>query len=106
MPSPAHSQGEAAKATAHAAYEKFLADNPDATTGAWRFSPEFAAVQEEQIYPHKFAPVGDLFAARVRGMRPQGAAYKVRYDKSIWHLFNECGPERETGPGNPKEIGQ
>jgi len=42
----------------------------------------------------------ELFAARVRGMRPQGAAYPT--DPALWPLFDACGPERETGLGNPK----
>lgn len=50
-------------------------------------------------------PLGDLYAARVRKMRPQGACYKVRYDPSTWRMFDECGPERELGPGNPKRPG-
>lgn len=34
-----------------------------------------------------------LFAARVRQMRPQNAAYPK--DKSLWPLFDACGPERD-----------
>ena len=41
-----------------------------------------------------------LFCARVRGMRPQGAYYKY-FDPYEAELFNACGPERETGFGNP-----
>lgn len=41
-----------------------------------------------------------LFVCRERGMRPQGAYYKY-IDGAIRHLFDECGPERETGIGNP-----
>jgi hypothetical protein len=44
---------------------------------------------------------GELFAARVRGMRPQGAMYKY-IDGGVRHLFDACGPERETGFGNPQ----
>lgn len=36
----------------------------------------------------------DLYAARRRGMRPQGAAYPV--DAAVQALFNECGPAREV----------
>lgn len=43
----------------------------------------------------------DLFAARVRQMRPQGACYK-HYDERLWPLFDACGPKREVGLGNPK----
>ena len=41
----------------------------------------------------------DLYCARKRGMRPQGAMYK-HIDKEAWHLFDACGPERD-----PKEPG-
>lgn len=40
-----------------------------------------------------------LYAARRRGLRPQGAAYPPR---ELWDLFDEAGPERETGLRNPK----
>ena len=43
---------------------------------------------------------GELFCARIRKMRPQGACYAY-YDKKDWHLFDACGPERECGFGNP-----
>jgi len=54
---------------------------------------------------HKFAILyaAQLFAARVRGMRPQGACYKS-YPKRMWHLFNACGPERLLNLINPKPI--
>ncbi|MBT0771748.1 hypothetical protein KIH74_22600 [Kineosporia sp. J2-2] len=45
--------------------------------------------------------LGDLYAARVRKLRPQGACYPY-YPESIWKLFDACGPEREVGMGNPK----
>ncbi len=41
----------------------------------------------------------ELYAARQRGMRPQGAAYPIEPD--LWPLFDACGPERETELGNP-----
>lgn len=41
-----------------------------------------------------------LFAARVRGMRPQGAMYKY-IDQKLWHLFDAAGPVREAGMANP-----
>ena len=43
-----------------------------------------------------------LFCARVRKMRPQGAAYKY-IPKEMWELFDVCGPKRETDFGNPEE---
>jgi hypothetical protein len=45
-----------------------------------------------------------LFCCRVRGMRPQGAYYG-RIEKSLWHLFDACGPRRDVSTsafGNPK----
>jgi hypothetical protein len=44
----------------------------------------------------------DLFAARIRGMRPQGAVYRED-NKDIWPLFDACGPVRDAGLLNPKE---
>lgn len=44
-----------------------------------------------------------LFVARIRKMRPQGAAYP-KDSPGICQLLNECGPEREVGPGNPKDV--
>lgn len=45
---------------------------------------------------------GLLFCAKIRGMRPQGAYYKY-LNEATWPLFDECGPLRETGFGNPTE---
>lgn len=42
-----------------------------------------------------------LFCCRKRKMRPQGALYEELIPPSLWHLFDECGAERETGFGNP-----
>lgn len=41
-----------------------------------------------------------LFAARVRECRPQGAYYKY-LDRKTWTMFDEVGPTRENGLGNP-----
>lgn len=41
-----------------------------------------------------------LYAARKRHLRPQGAAYPVEHEFAV--LFDECGPKRETGYGNPR----
>jgi hypothetical protein len=46
---------------------------------------------------------GDLFAARKRGMRPQGACYK-HIPQSLWVLFNAAGPERAVDLLNPKPV--
>jgi len=44
--------------------------------------------------------MGELFVARWRKMRPQGACYKSWPDH-IKELFNACGPERSIDIGNP-----
>lgn len=44
-----------------------------------------------------YAP--ELFVARVRGMRPQGASYKECYPETMWPLFDACGPERTDPDG-------
>ena len=41
-----------------------------------------------------------LFVARKNNMRPQGACYAFLSEKN-WHLFDDCGPYREPGFGNP-----
>jgi len=46
----------------------------------------------------------ELFACRVRKMRPQGAAYPK--EQELWSLFDACGPKRELGAGNPCEPGE
>jgi len=43
-----------------------------------------------------------LYCAKKRKMRPQGAAYP--YEKDLWPLFDACGPEREINMGNPKPL--
>lgn len=52
------------------------------------------------IEAEEFGP--ELYCCRVRKMRPQGAYYQ-HLDKELWPLFDECGPERAVGIGNPKE---
>lgn len=42
-----------------------------------------------------------LYCARRRGIRPQGAAYKILCKKN-WPLFDSCGPERAPELGNPE----
>lgn len=42
----------------------------------------------------------ELFAARARKMRPQGASYSY-YSPALWPLFDAAGPERDPSePGN------
>lgn len=45
----------------------------------------------------------ELFCARVRKQRPQGASYKL-YPSELWPLFDACGPEREINFGNPSKV--
>ena len=46
----------------------------------------------------------ELFCARVRKMRPQGAWYKGDADsKALRELFDACGPRRTPDILNPKE---
>lgn len=59
---------------------------------------ECEALDDGIEFPTVFACA--LFAARARKMRPQGAYYKM-FPRSMWPMFNACGPERETGLGNP-----
>lgn len=49
----------------------------------------------------------ELYAARQRGERPQGAAYPDDKHKSwrqVSALYDACGPERPLGLGNPKQA--
>ena len=41
-----------------------------------------------------------LYCSRKRKMRPQGRAYSF-LDEETYHLFDECGPKRDVGLGNP-----
>lgn len=57
-----------------------------------------------QSYKDSKANGAELFCARVRQMRPQGAWYSY-CPREEWPLFHACGPERETGIGNPSKPG-
>ena len=46
-----------------------------------------------------------LYCCRHERMRPQGAMYSY-IEKEHWPLFDACGPERETGYGNPCRPGE
>ena len=46
--------------------------------------------------------IAELYTARIRGMRPQGAAYPK--EAAIQALFDACGPERPVGLLNPKPV--
>jgi hypothetical protein len=52
------------------------------------------------IHPTADMYTAELYAARLRGMRPQGAAYP-KERAATQALFDACGPERPTGLGNP-----
>lgn len=43
--------------------------------------------------------IGQLFCAKARGLRPQGAAYPKAPEVAA--LFDACGPKREVNFGNP-----
>lgn len=49
--------------------------------------------------------VANLFACKVMRMRPQGAAYSY-IPEDLWDLFDEAGPERAVGFGNPSAPGE
>lgn len=90
------------------AAREYIAAHPDRTDHEWydehgnytQFSPP--SYPESPSFQGVFC---DLFAARVRGMRPQGAAYTF-YPPETWPLFDACGPEREIGFGNPYRPGE
>ena len=81
-----------------------------ATADAEDITPENFAILESSFADcNKALPVigaihaNELFCSRVRGMRPQGAAYPK--ESELWPLFDACGPERPTDSkafGNPK----
>jgi len=76
------------------------------TGDAEDITPENVAALEQAVADCRAAhPNGrgsrgpELFCARIRGERPQGAAYPK--EKELWPLFDACGPAREVGLGNP-----
>lgn len=54
--------------------------------------------KNSHMFPRLYAD--ELFAARMRKMRPQGDSYEM-YPPVMWHLFDACGPVRDVGMGNP-----
>jgi hypothetical protein len=62
----------------------------------WKAHGDLYAIDSE----HAEIWTGDLFAARMRKMRPQGAAYPK--DRALWPLFDACGPKRKVDLSNPK----
>lgn len=80
-----------------------------ATADSERVTPEnvgeLERAYEDAAAAHEIGEVygAALFCARVRGMRPQGAAYPQ--EPEMWGLFDACGPERipDKEPfGNPR----
>jgi hypothetical protein len=45
--------------------------------------------------------IAELYAARKRGSRPQGAFYE-HIPAGLWALFDACGPLRSVEVGNPR----
>ncbi|MFL1904800.1 hypothetical protein ACJWDR_37705 [Streptomyces tauricus] len=71
---------------------------PDTLPALERAYADLKAVGAEEF-------TAELYAARQRGMRPQGAAYPSKTHESwrqVSALYDACGPERELGLGNPK----
>ena len=57
----------------------------------------------DHLYVQMFAV--KLFCCRKMKSRPQGAQYNAKH-KDMWHLYDECGPEKEVGIGNPCKPGE
>lgn len=79
------------------------------TADAEEVTPENVAIMEQAYADCRAADPRSgyiygsmLFCARVRGMRPQGAAYPGEDHKALWPLFDACGPERTIEMGNPR----
>lgn len=51
------------------------------------------AYQDARAVDHEYMG-GELFACRMRKMRPQRAAYRD-FAKELWPLYDACGPERD-----------
>jgi len=66
---------------------------PDTITALEQAHADCLAVGAEEY-------TAELYAARQRGMRPQGAAYPDKPEAQA--LFDACGPERAVGLGNPR----
>lgn len=89
---------------------KFYADCSDTfywgTADAEEITPENLYVLEVSYQELKALGAVDdlavLFAARVRNLRPQGAAYKL-YSPQVQALFDAVGPERGIDYTNPKD---
>lgn len=76
--------------------EQITPDRLSALEGAYA---DLKAVQAEEF-------TAELYAARMRRMRPQGAAYPGSSHESwrkVAALYDACGPERGIDVGNPKK---
>jgi hypothetical protein len=77
--------------------EEITPDNLKLFIGTIKFCEDMEATNEGAC-PTVYAD--ELFAARIRKQRPQGASYEM-YPPCLWAAFDACGPVRETGLGNP-----
>lgn len=46
----------------------------------------------------------EIYAARKRKMRPQNAIINHAHNQQVRRALLDAGPEREVGPGNPREL--
>lgn len=72
----------------------------------WETLPELerAYLDLKAVEAEEFT--SELYAARIRQMRPQGAAYPSDTHDSwrrVVEFYNACGPERAIDVGNPKK---
>ena len=74
-------------------YEEITEDNFGRLVSAIKY------LDENHEFKNAYGP--KLFVARERKCRPQGASYFK--NETINKLFDECGPPREIGLGNPIE---
>ncbi|MER7734128.1 hypothetical protein ABTX80_24875 [Streptomyces erythrochromogenes] len=64
--------------------------------------PVLRQAASDLLAAKEYGWIAELYTARIRGERPQGAAYPTQ--PALQALFNACGPERPLGLGNPKPI--
>src|SRR4051812_1287044 len=71
---------------------------PDTLPALEQAYTDLKAIEAEEF-------TAELYTARQRGQRPQGAAYPSGTHEAwrkVSALYDACGPERELGLGNPK----
>lgn len=75
----------------------------DAETIGYQDLPLLVETWADLTHLDKLVWLPELYAARKRGERPQGAAYPSALDGwKLKELFDACGPVRTTGFGNPR----